>query len=84
VCKYIPSNAISYLTQRQHPPSQQQQQQQQRQQPPNKPSTLAALFTLLLLQPALILIDHGHFQYNSTCLGLALWGAVLILRGKHI
>ncbi|KAF0512370.1 ALG6, ALG8 glycosyltransferase [Gigaspora margarita] len=28
---------------------------------------------LILLQPALILIDHGHFQYNSVMLGLTLW-----------
>jgi len=25
-----------------------------------------------LAQPSLILIDHGHFQYNSVCLGLSL------------
>ena len=24
-------------------------------------------------KPAIILIDHGHFQYNTTALGLALW-----------
>jgi alpha-1,3-glucosyltransferase len=29
---------------------------------------------LALIQPSLILIDHGHFQYNSVSLGLALWG----------
>lgn len=28
---------------------------------------------LALAQPALILIDHGHFQYNTVALGLALW-----------
>lgn len=28
---------------------------------------------LALTQPALILIDHGHFQYNSVALGLTLW-----------
>jgi len=33
---------------------------------------------LSLLSPALVLIDHGHFQYNSTCIGLAL-GAVYLL-----
>jgi alpha-1,3-glucosyltransferase len=27
----------------------------------------------LLMQPALILIDHGHFQYNCVMLGLTLW-----------
>ena len=27
---------------------------------------------LMLLHPALIIIDYGHFQYNSVCLGLAL------------
>lgn len=26
-----------------------------------------------LCQPALVLIDHGHFQYNTTSLGLSLW-----------
>jgi alpha-1,3-glucosyltransferase len=27
----------------------------------------------ILCQPALILIDNGHFQYNSIMLGLTLW-----------
>ena len=26
-----------------------------------------------LCQPAIMLIDHGHFQYNTVSLGLALW-----------
>ena len=30
-------------------------------------------FVFAMLQPALILIDHGHFQYNTTALGLSLW-----------
>jgi alpha-1,3-glucosyltransferase len=29
---------------------------------------------MALSQPAIILIDHGHFQYNSVSLGFALWG----------
>ena len=33
---------------------------------------------MLLLQPGLILIDHGHFQYNCASLGLALWGIVAV------
>ncbi|KAG0737925.1 hypothetical protein G6F57_012515 [Rhizopus arrhizus] len=28
---------------------------------------------LILLQPALILIDHGHFQFNHLMLGFTLW-----------
>lgn len=35
----------------------------------------------LLLQPALILVDHGHFQYNCASLGLALGAHALALRG---
>ncbi|KAM8890610.1 dolichyl pyrophosphate Man9GlcNAc2 alpha-1,3-glucosyltransferase [Synchiropus picturatus] len=34
-----------------------------------------------LLYPGLILIDHGHFQYNSVSLGLALWAIVALGRG---
>jgi alpha-1,3-glucosyltransferase len=37
------------------------------------------LFTMVLLQPSLILIDHGHFQYNSCSLGLAMAGAVALM-----
>lgn len=31
------------------------------------------LMLTALCQPAIILIDHGHFQYNTVSLGLALW-----------
>lgn len=30
-------------------------------------------FLFATLQPALVLIDHGHFQYNTTALGFSLW-----------
>lgn len=33
-----------------------------------------ALF-LILLHPCLLLIDHGHFQYNNVMLGFLVWSA---------
>lgn len=34
---------------------------------------------IILCQPALILIDYGHFQYNSLSLGLTLWGVTAVM-----
>uniref|UniRef100_A0A3B3SV72 Alpha-1,3-glucosyltransferase n=1 Tax=Paramormyrops kingsleyae TaxID=1676925 RepID=A0A3B3SV72_9TELE len=36
----------------------------------------ASMLLCVLLYPGLILIDNGHFQYNSISLGLALWGVL--------
>ncbi|XP_075143838.1 dolichyl pyrophosphate Man9GlcNAc2 alpha-1,3-glucosyltransferase [Leptodactylus fuscus] len=41
----------------------------------------ALLSFCILLYPGLILIDYGHFQYNSVSLGFALWGIVALSRG---
>ncbi len=38
---------------------------------------------MVLLQPSLVLIDHGHFQYNSVCLGLAMAAAAAVAGGKR-
>ena len=38
----------------------------------------AAAILAALLSPALVLVDHGHFQYNCVPLGLALWSAVMV------
>nr|XP_055068491.1 dolichyl pyrophosphate Man9GlcNAc2 alpha-1,3-glucosyltransferase [Misgurnus anguillicaudatus] len=38
------------------------------------PNKKVATALCILLYPGLILIDYGHFQYNSVSLGLALWG----------
>ncbi|RKP06450.1 glycosyl transferase [Thamnocephalis sphaerospora] len=43
-----------------------------------------SVFFVLLLQPSLIVIDHGHFQYNSVMLGLTLLAAVSFMRGRDI
>ena len=45
---------------------------------PILPPFQVGLAAVLLLQPGLILIDHGHFQYNCASLGLALWGIVAV------
>lgn len=42
-----------------------------------------ALLSCLLLLPAPIIIDHGHFQYNCIGLGLALGGAVAVAAGHQ-
>ncbi|GJN94359.1 hypothetical protein Rhopal_007433-T1 [Rhodotorula paludigena] len=44
---------------------------------------LVATMTILL-QPALILIDSGHFQYNSLMLGLTLWAIILFQKGHDV
>ncbi|KPV73321.1 glycosyltransferase family 57 protein [Rhodotorula graminis WP1] len=44
---------------------------------------LVALMTVLL-QPALILIDSGHFQYNSIMLGLTLWSVNCFQAGRDV
>jgi alpha-1,3-glucosyltransferase len=41
-------------------------------------------YLLVLLQPALILIDHGHFQYNSTSLGLTIAAAAALLDNREL
>lgn len=43
------------------------------------------LFPLLcLIGPSNILIDHGHFQYNGVCIGLALLGSTSILEDRDV
>lgn len=38
----------------------------------------------ILFQPSLILIDHGHFQYNSVMLGLALLAIVNLQYNNYL
>ncbi len=39
-----------------------------------------ALMMLGMNVPCLLLIDHGHFQYNCVMLGLSLWSFIFLLR----
>ena len=43
-----------------------------------------AELVLALVQPALILIDHGHFQYNNVSLGLALLAFVMLRTRRDV
>lgn len=40
------------------------------------------VLTLIITQPSLILIDHGHFQYNSVMLGFFLFSVAELLNGN--
>lgn len=42
------------------------------------------LFALIYLQPALILIDHGHFQFNAVMLGFAAAAFTLFARRRYL
>ncbi|KAG1657002.1 hypothetical protein FOA52_012003 [Chlamydomonas sp. UWO 241] len=48
------------------------------------PDTATMTLAALLLQPALPLIDHGHFQYNCISLGLCLAAAAAIGAGRRL
>lgn len=45
---------------------------------------VAWALTMILLQPALILIDHGHFQYNCISLGLTVGAVAAICSRKDV
>lgn len=44
----------------------------------------AIALTAILLQPATILIDHGHFQYNTVMLGLFVAAMSSMLAGRSL
>jgi alpha-1,3-glucosyltransferase len=44
---------------------------------------MTAVITILL-QPSLMLIDNGHFQYNSVLLGLSLFTLLALVNGQDV
>lgn len=48
------------------------------------PLTQAFAALIILCQPALILIDHGHFQYNSSMLGLVVWSIIFCRMERYV
>lgn len=38
----------------------------------------------LVAHPGLVLIDHGHFQYNGVCIGLALIAMRYVIMGEEV
>ena len=41
-------------------------------------------FAFVMSQPAILLIDHGHFQYNTFALGLSLWAFYYMSKPGHV
>ncbi|RHN50439.1 putative dolichyl-P-Glc:Man(9)GlcNAc(2)-PP-dolichol alpha-1,3-glucosyltransferase [Medicago truncatula] len=50
----------------------------------SRKTDLALHITMLLLNPCLILIDHGHFQYNCISLGFTVAAVAAILSEKDL
>lgn len=48
----------------------------------NEATKLSCL--LALIYPGIILIDHGHFQYNCVSLGLFVYAVTAISQDKHV
>mmetsp|Transcript_63296 Transcript_63296/g.200189 ORF Transcript_63296/g.200189 Transcript_63296/m.200189 type:complete len:521 (+) Transcript_63296:181-1743(+) len=48
------------------------------------PAVALWAFAAVLLQPPLVLIDHGHFQYNCISLGFAIAAAAAITLGRDL
>ncbi|KAI9094395.1 ALG6, ALG8 glycosyltransferase family-domain-containing protein [Phlyctochytrium arcticum] len=42
------------------------------------------LINLILLSSPLLLIDHGHFQYNAVMLGFMLWTIVFYMQERYM
>ncbi|KAJ3277061.1 Glucosyltransferase-like protein [Terramyces sp. JEL0728] len=42
------------------------------------------IVSALIFFPGLLIIDHGHFQYNSAMLGFSLWAIVFIIQKRYI
>lgn len=47
-------------------------------------NAIAFSIFVVLMSPALILIDHGHFQYNNTSIGFAILATTSILNGHDL
>ncbi|GJQ11311.1 hypothetical protein GpartN1_g3102.t1 [Galdieria partita] len=42
------------------------------------------LFITTTVEPCLLLIDHGHFQYNGVSIALVLWSAISLLNYNFV
>ncbi|GMH04306.1 hypothetical protein Nepgr_006145 [Nepenthes gracilis] len=50
----------------------------------NRRINIAWLIAMVLLNPCLIIIDHGHFQYNCISLGLTVGAIAAILSNREL
>lgn len=49
----------------------------------NHPLFLCSFLLVYAIKPDIILIDHGHFQYNSLTLGLIMWAFYCMIVGRR-
>eukprot|EP01083_Nonionella_stella_P034871 95334_1 len=52
--------------------------------PNNKWKHRIFAIAMVLLHPAFVLVDHGHFQYNCVALGLTLWAIVFFIQDREL
>lgn len=52
--------------------------------PRKRKNELAWLMAMILVNPCLIIIDHGHFQYNCISLGLTVGAIAAIISGREL
>lgn len=45
---------------------------------------LITVLVVILFQPPLVLVDHGHFQYNSVMLGLFVFSVIELIKGNYV
>lgn len=88
ICLYIPALIFYYLTSINISKNEDQEMRKNRGKNVRKFNGKlmhTSLSTILaLLYPGIILVDHGHFQYNNISLGLAVLATVSLLHERNI
>ncbi|KAL9231331.1 hypothetical protein vseg_006571 [Gypsophila vaccaria] len=52
--------------------------------PRKRPSDIAWLMAVIMLNPCLMIIDHGHFQFNCISLGLTIAAVAAVISSREL